>query len=139
MRLDWKGEEPPNNMHDGCPAAALLGLGLEWAELDLLRETLSVSAHTAGNHVGTLEFFDAFSHSRKKLAFVESETSKKTYLGESNSTPSGDIERHPGPKRALLLQKRDVLMQDVPPTAAKCYDMAVSKFEGYMQEHSWGR
>ena len=59
-----KGEEPPSNMHDGRPAAALLGLGLEWVELDLRRETLSASTHTAG----TLEFFDAFSHSRRKPA-----------------------------------------------------------------------
>ena len=61
VRLDWKGEEVPSNMHDGSPAAALLGLGLEWAELDLLRETLSASAHTAGKHVGTLDSLDAFS------------------------------------------------------------------------------
>ena len=88
VRLDWKGEEPPSNMHDGRPAASLLGLGLEWAELDLLRETLSASAHMAGKHVGTLEFFDAFSHSRRKLAYFESETSQKAYLGENKSTPS---------------------------------------------------
>ena len=25
VRLDWKGEESRRNMHDGCPAAALLG------------------------------------------------------------------------------------------------------------------
>ena len=87
VRLDRKSEEPLNNMHDGRPAAARLGLGLEWAELDPLRETLSASAHTAGKRVGTLEFFDAFSHSIKKPACVESETPQKTCPGENNSTP----------------------------------------------------
>ena len=50
MRIDWKSEEPPSNMHDGRPDAALHGLGLEWAELDWLRETLSTSAHIAEKH-----------------------------------------------------------------------------------------
>ena len=39
----------------------------------------------------------------------------------------GDIERHPGPKRASFLRRRDVLMQDVSPTAA------VSKFEEHFR------
>ena len=133
VRLDWKGQEPPSNMHDGCPATALLGLGLEWAELDLLHETLSASTHPAGKHVGTLQFFNASSHSRRKPSYFESETSQKASLGESNSTPSDDTERHRGPKRALLLQKRDVLMLDVPPTAARRCDVAVSKFEDHLR------
>ena len=35
---------------------------------------------------------------------------------------AADIDRHPGPKRALLLRGRDVPMQDALPTAAQHYD-----------------
>ena len=37
MRLHWKGEEPTSNMHDGRPAAALLGLGSECFRLQVIR------------------------------------------------------------------------------------------------------
>ena len=40
-----------------------------------------------------------------------------------------DIERHPGPKRTLPLRGRDVLVQDVLPTTAQRYDVAVVEFE----------
>ena len=120
-------------MHDGHPVAALLRLKLEWAELGLTGETLSASRDTAGKHVGTLEFFDAFSHSRRKSAYSERKTLQKAYLGENNSTPSGDIERHHGPDRALPVQKRQVLQQDVPPPAAQRFDVARSKFEGCLR------
>ena len=70
------------------PPLALLALGLEWAELDLFRETLSASFHTAEKHVGTLEFFSAFSHSQRKPTYVECETSQMTYLAENKSTSS---------------------------------------------------
>ena len=33
VRLDWKGEEPPSNMHDGRAAVAPLALKLNWAAL----------------------------------------------------------------------------------------------------------
>ena len=75
-------------MHDCRPAAALLGLGLVRTERDLLRGTLSASAHTAEKHVGTLEFFDAFSHSKRKPAHVESKTSQISFLCENKSALS---------------------------------------------------
>ena len=43
-----------------------------------------------------------------------------------------NFERHPGPKRALPLRGRDVLMH-VLPTTAQHYDMAVSGFEKYLR------
>ena len=98
-------------MHDGRPAAALLGLGSEWALLDLPRETLSASGHT-----------------RRKPACFECGASQTAYFGESSSTPSGHIERHPGPKRALLVRTRNK-----PPPAAQRYDVAVSQFENYLR------
>ena len=87
VRVDWKGEEPPSNMHVGRPAAAPLGSESECAELDLLHDTLS---------------------------------------------GSGDLERLPGPKRALLVRTRDK-----PPR----HDVAISKFADYLptQDHSWYR
>ena len=39
------------------------------------------------------------------------------------------MERHPGPKRALPLQRQDVLMPGVLPTTAQHHDVAVSRFE----------
>ena len=33
VRLDWKGDEPPGSMRDGCAAAAPLALQLSWATL----------------------------------------------------------------------------------------------------------
>ena len=41
----------------------------------------------------------------------------------------GDIERHPGPKRAMPLRDWDVLLQDVLPTTAEHCDVAGSEFE----------
>ena len=67
----------------------------------------------------TLEFFDGFSHSRRKPAYSESETLQ--------------IEGHPGASRALLVHKRNVLMQHVPLPAAQLYDEAVSKFQDYLR------
>ena len=40
-----------------------------------------------------------------------------------------NTERHPGPKRALLLGGRDILLRDVLPTAAVRFDVAVPKLE----------
>ena len=45
-----------------------------------------------------------------------------------------DIERTLGPKRALSPRGRDVLVQDVLPTAAQRYDVAVSEFEEYLRD-----
>ena len=45
----------------------------------------------------------------------------------------GDIERHPGPKKAIPLRGRDVLMQDVLPTAAQHRDVAVSELEKHLR------
>ena len=45
----------------------------------------------------------------------------------------GDIERHPGPKRALPSRGRDVPLQDALPTTAQHYDVAVSEFEEYLR------
>ena len=45
----------------------------------------------------------------------------------------GDIKRHPGPKRALLLRGRDVLVQDVLPATAQRYDVTVSEFDKYLR------
>ena len=47
-----------------------------------------------------------------------------------------DIERHPGPTCALPLRRRDVLVQDVLPTAAQHNDVAGSEFEGYLPPSS---
>ena len=44
-----------------------------------------------------------------------------------------DIERHPGPKRALPLRGRDVLVPDVLPTTAQRHDLAGSEFEKYLR------
>ena len=49
-----------------------------------------------------------------------------------------DIEKNPAPKRALHPRGRDVLVQgvlvqDVLPTAAQRYDVAVSEFEEYLR------
>ena len=33
VHLDWKGEEPPSNMHDVREAAALLALKLNWGTM----------------------------------------------------------------------------------------------------------
>ena len=46
---------------------------------------------------------------------------------------AGGIERHLGPKRALPLRGRDVLAQDVLPTTAQRYNLAVSEFEKYLR------
>ena len=54
------------------------------SELDLLREPLSVAAHTAGEHVRELESSGAFSCSEIKPACAENETSEVIYVGESN-------------------------------------------------------
>ena len=50
----------------------------------------------------------------------------------------GDIEKNPGPKRALHPRGRDVLVQgvlvqDVLPTVAQRYDVAESEFEEYLR------
>ena len=37
VRLDWKGEEPPSNMHDGRAAAAPLPLKLDWDTMSSYR------------------------------------------------------------------------------------------------------
>ena len=52
-----------------------------------------------------------------------------------------DIEGHPGPKPALPLRGRLVLVQDVLPTTAQHYDVAVSEYEKILasQRHSWTR
>ena len=44
-----------------------------------------------------------------------------------------DIERHPGPKRALPSRGRGVLIQDILPTTAEHDDVAVSEFEKYLR------
>ena len=41
----------------------------------------------------------------------------------------GDVENHPGPERALLFRKRNVLLQEVASTIALRCDVAVSGFE----------
>ena len=46
-----------------------------------------------------------------------------------------DIERRPGPKRALLL--RDVLLGDVLPTAARLFEVAVPGFEEYLRDETF--
>ena len=46
---------------------------------------------------------------------------------------AGDIERHPCPKRALLLRGRDVLVQDVLLTTAQRYDVAFAEFDKYLR------
>ena len=46
VRLDWKGEEPPSNMHDGRAAAAPISMKLNWTT------TLS---HSKGKHINLLE------------------------------------------------------------------------------------
>ena len=43
------------------------------------------------------------------------------------------FERHPGPKRALLPRRRDVLVQDVLLTSVQRYDVAVSVCEKYVR------
>ena len=43
------------------------------------------------------------------------------------------FERNPGSQRALHPRGRDVLVQDVRPTAAQRYDVAVSEFEEYLR------
>ena len=47
VRLDWKGEEPPSNMHDGRAAAAPLALKLE-------RTTLFSYRFLTGKHINLL-------------------------------------------------------------------------------------
>ena len=44
----------------------------------------------------------------------------------------GDIERNPGPKRALHPRGRDIMVH-VLPTAVQRYDVAVSEFEEYLR------
>ena len=52
----------------------------------------------------------------------------------------GNIERHSGAKRALPLRGRDVLVQNVLPTTAQRYDVAVSEFVKFAsQRHSRAR
>ena len=46
---------------------------------------------------------------------------------------AGDIERHSGPKRARPLRGRDVPMQDILPTTAQHFDVAVSKLDKYLR------
>ena len=46
---------------------------------------------------------------------------------------AGDIERHPGPQRAMLLRGRDVLLQYVLPSAAQHSDVAISEFENCLR------
>ena len=58
-----KSEAPP-------PTAAFASAHA-LSELDLLREPLSVAAHTAGEHVRKLESSGAFSCSKTKPACVE--------------------------------------------------------------------
>ena len=48
VRLDWKGEETPSNMHDVRAAAAPLALKLEWTTLFSYR-------FFAGKHINLLE------------------------------------------------------------------------------------
>ena len=49
MRLDWKGEEPPSNMHDGrATAAAPLALELHWA-------TMCSYRFFRGDHINIVE------------------------------------------------------------------------------------
>ena len=58
------------------------------SELDLLREPLSVAAHTAGEHVRELESSGTFSCSEAKPAHVETATSQVTRAGETIAIPS---------------------------------------------------
>ena len=147
------------------------------AEPNLLREPLSAAAHTACEHVRTLESSRVFHCSRAGPARGEHEH----YVGRGHSTPSnerrikkmglrtaptrlagpaarrlgspcpwdhdhfywrdemlyraGDVERH-GPKRALPLRGRDVLVQDVLPTTVQRYDMAVAEFENICESET---
>ena len=61
---------------------------------------------------------------------------RRPTLEKAVPTPSGHIERHPGPKRALLVRTRNK-----PPPASQRYDVAVSQFEDYLRlkKHSRGR
>ena len=137
------------------------------SRLDLLREPLYSSAHTACEHVPTLESSGDFNCSGGGPACGEIGASR-TYIerwlstlsneikemrlqtgsapipssslrvgserrlgppclwdryqttGETNCCiVQGDIAIHPGPKRALPLRGRDILVQDFPPTTAQ--------------------
>ena len=46
---------------------------------------------------------------------------------------AGDIERYPGPKRALPMRGRDVSMQDILPTTAQHNSVAAPEFEKCLQ------
>ena len=58
------------------------------SELDLLREPLSVAAHTAREHVRELESFGVFSCLKTKHVYGENAPSQVTDAGESTSTPT---------------------------------------------------
>ena len=47
-----------------------------------------------------------------------------------------DVERHPGPKRALPLRGRDVLVPDVLPTITQRHDVAVVEFENICESET---
>ena len=48
VRLDWKGEEPPSNMHDGLAAAAAIAMKLNWTTMFSYRLS-------TGKHINLLE------------------------------------------------------------------------------------
>ena len=48
VRLDWKGEEPPSNTHDGRAAAALITMKLKWT-------TMFPHRLSKGKHIKLLE------------------------------------------------------------------------------------
>ena len=80
------------------------------SELDLLREPLSVAAHTAAEHVRELESSGAFSCLKTKPVYVENAPSQVPYAGESTSTPT-DMRQLPGKMR-----KQKELLTAPPPS-----------------------
>ena len=65
-----------------------VGISSRSSELDLLREPLSVAAHTAGEHVRELESSGAVSCTKTKPVYVENAPSQAAIAGESTSTPT---------------------------------------------------
>ena len=81
VRHDWKGEEPPSNMHDVGAAAAPLALELNWATKFSYR-------FFEGKHVNLLEL-ESLIQERRLLVWIRAwfwEPSQKDDLAHEKST-----------------------------------------------------